>query len=190
MAWMSWALNSRAQYRVVISGVMSCRMQRVDRADHDWVGHDRACRQASRPQAARAVEVLARHHRRAQRTFGGVVVHGQAGLLDEDCQPRPVVLHALQHLGRRLGQRGIGQRGVAIIGHALHRVAQLVIARFVGAAARLGLAALRVQVIQLADAPHPGDGPVLHAGVRVGQLQQVTPQMALQAALAHRANPS
>ena len=101
-----------------------------------------------------------------------------------------MVLHALQHLGRRLGQRGIGQRGVAIIGHALHRVAQLVIARFVGAAARLGPAALRVQVIQLADAPHPGHGPVLHAGVRVGQLQQVTPLMALQAALAHRANPS
>jgi len=80
-------------------------------------------------------------------------------VLDEHRQPGPVHLHALKYFGCRQGERGVGQRSIAPAAHLSHGLTHSIVACGMFGAARFGLQAHRIQVIQLGDGVNPAHRP-------------------------------
>ena len=130
-----------------------------------------------RPLTARAVEVLARDHRRAHGALGGVVVHRHLGCSTNTVNPAQCLfmlcstLRAALCVPRRparhraarpcVARRSATRRPAPRPRRRRHRVG--------------GLSAQSMQLVQLANLLDPLHGPGLQLGMGVGQFEEVAP---------------
>ena len=91
--------------------------------------------------------------------LGDVVIHRHCRVVSEQRQPRPVLVHAHKHLGRRLAQRSLAQRLAAPLGHVEQGLSQRTVV-LVEVGTALGLCEAKSnEPIQLRDGIDPRQKP-------------------------------
>ncbi len=111
--------------------------------------------------------------------FGGISVHGHPRVLDKYRQACPVVLHALQNLGRGHGKLTVGQCLIAPGGQVMCVLLQAGVVRGVQGAVRVRLKAQPILMVTDRRWRRPTSSPTVIVGIAVGQFQEIPALMGL-----------
>lgn len=161
--------------RIEVGAEVGERVEAIPgRGEQHGVG---ALGQLAAAHAAAAIKVFA-HHAGAQQAFRGIIIERHPRVVEEEGEAVPVACQTVERVAGGAEPRGIPPLGVPDVSDLFHVVAERLVRLAEGLRAGLGVLSLLGEVVELADALHPGAGPrAEERGIALGQVGEVPPDV-------------